>query len=442
MFKRHLLFFIIILIISSCKSNSQEKISEGKISDEGIFFEYALYFLDKNSVDINVYKENIKRKYLKFKLTDSLPDYNNINETQLYIKEILNVERNFIAPDLEYLKHAGRGLDKKQQEKLQHSKYVLLFDFTCKEKNLANVMAEANQMILDLSKEDEALIWDSETREVFSNQFWEENRIFSSNLIDIRKHMTIHMYRKNDYCRAITLGMLKFGLPEICIENLSCYSNESLESLINLTAQTLLENRNIEKEGELKLSVNLLKNKEFKDFLIQSSYENAKGKASINIVKGKWEEGDPQNRIIEIEFSDENSQIEQNELITTLFGSKDEMSYITHDEKLLEASNKAKLKIPALKEKFLNGLPVGTHLLLKFPFKYEDDNDEWMWVEVVKWNDGSIEGILQNDPYFVKSLKAGQKVSKKINLMFDYILYLPDGTSEGNETGKLIMQQN
>jgi len=442
MFKKHLLYFTIILIISSCKSNSQEKISEGKITDEGIFFEYAIYFLDKDSLNIDVFKENIKRKYPKFKLTGSVPDFNNIVETQLYIKEIFNVERDFIAPDLEYLKYAGRGLDEKQKEKLQESKYVLLFDFTCKEQNLINVMAEANQMILDLSKENEALIWDSETREVFSNQFWEENRIFSENSIDIWKHITIHMYKNDDYCRAITLGMLKFGLPEICIENLSCYIDESVESLFNLTAQTLLENKKIEEEGELKLNVNLLKNKKLKDLLIQSSYENAKGKTSINIVKGKWEEGDPQNRIIEIEFSEENSQIEHNELITTLFGSKDEMSHVTHDEKILEASNKAKLKIPELKEKFVKGLPVGTHLLLKFPFKYEDDNDEWMWVEVVKWKGNSIEGILQNDPYFVKSLKAGQKVSKEINLMFDYILYLPDGTSEGNETGTLIMQQN
>ena len=45
--------------------------------------------------------------------------------------------------------------------------------------------------------------------------------------------------------------MLKFGLPDICIENLSCHSNQNIASLINLTAQTLLDKKAINKKGKL-----------------------------------------------------------------------------------------------------------------------------------------------------------------------------------------------
>jgi hypothetical protein len=49
--------------------------------------------------------------------------------------------------------------------------------------------------------------------------------------------------------------------------------------------------------------------------------------------------------------------------------------------------------------------------------------------------------ILQNDPYYVPDLKAGSVVHIHEDEVFDYILNNPDGTTEGNETGTIIEQQ-
>ena len=120
---------------------------------------------------------------------------------------------------------------------------------------------------------------------------------------------------------------------------------------------------------------------------------------------------------------------------------KAKVTGLSHDDELLAASERAKDKILEFYDKFSKGLSAGSHLLIKFPFENVAGEREWMWVEVVKWNEKEINGILQNDPQIVKSLKAGQEVTKNIDDMFDYILYFPDGTQQGNETGKIISKK-
>lgn len=426
--------------IFSIYSFGQNKFNAVKIVDEQVVFEYAIYFSKESSIDKSKAIEIIKAKYENFGIVDSLPKLENVVRPQIVISEIKNVAKDFVAPDIEYLKYCGRGLNEDQKKTLQASSYVLIFDFLCPQKKLLESMQKANNLVFDLMKSEDDFLWDSETRECFTKEYWKEYRLIKNNEVNLSKHITMHLYQKDDYdyCRVITLGMLKFGLPDLCIENLSCYNNVGLANLINLTAQTLHERKKINKNGQLQVDIDLLKNQELKTSLINSLVENAQRKADINIQEGTWEEGDPENVLIEIVFSKENPQVEQDQLLSKIFGAKDEVSYISHNDKILAAKERAKEKIPELYKKFNLGLPTGTHLLIKFPFENEEEQREWMWVEVVKWEKDQVKGLLQNDPHIVKKLKSGQEVEKNINEMFDYIIYYPDGTEEGNETGRII----
>ncbi len=49
-------------------------------------------------------------------------------------------------------------------------------------------------------------------------------------------------------------------------------------------------------------------------------------------------------------------------------------------------------------------------------------------------------GLLKNEPYNIPGLKGGSEVTIEQEEVFDYIRRFPDGTEEGNETGKLILQ--
>jgi uncharacterized protein YegJ (DUF2314 family) len=61
-----------------------------------------------------------------------------------------------------------------------------------------------------------------------------------------------------------------------------------------------------------------------------------------------------------------------------------------------------------------------------------------MWVEVTAWRDTKIRGLLANDPFEIPTLHAGQVVEVDEGDVFDYLLRHRDGTTEGNETGRIL----
>ncbi|HEY3494717.1 MAG TPA: DUF2314 domain-containing protein, partial [Polyangiaceae bacterium] len=124
--------------------------------------------------------------------------------------------------------------------------------------------------------------------------------------------------------------------------------------------------------------------------------------------------------------------------LSTLFGSNDAIARIEHDQRLLAASERAKKKAFALRERFVKGPPPREMLLVKAPFATPGGSREWMWVEVVTWKEDVIHGILDNDPVDVPTLKAGARVDVRAGDIFDYLWTKGDGTVEGNETSAII----
>lgn len=435
------IFSSIVLLSIAATAMAQQKIPAGEIIEDYMYFEYAVYFTEDTQRDKNEVLEMIKKNYAGLQVLDSIPEIEEVSGSQVIIHEVSDVANVFPAPDLEFLQYTGNGLSENQMHKLQSSHFVIVLDFVCEKDNFVATMTMANELVASLPVTDNDIIWDAETRESFTRTYWNDHRLVKNNSINISRHITIHFYPKGDYCRAITLGMLKFGLPDIAIENLSCRSDGSLASLINLTAQTLLEKQSIDEEGKLMLDIDAVENEELRKFFLASIEEGAEKKAEVDLIQAIWEEGDPENIIFEMTFSGDNPQIEHNNLIGKLFGVFDEVTYRAHDDEVLAASERAKERLPELKEMFLKGLPINTHLLMKFPFENADGDREWMWVEVVKWEDETITGLLQNEPQIVTHVRSGQVVTKNLEDMFDYILYFPDETYEGNETGKIMSGQ-
>jgi uncharacterized protein YegJ (DUF2314 family) len=111
---------------------------------------------------------------------------------------------------------------------------------------------------------------------------------------------------------------------------------------------------------------------------------------------------------------------------------------IKHTEELEEASRKAKAHLPALREEFIHGLPLEEYIQVKAPFDTPTGGKEWMWVEVTKWNEKRIIGLLANDPFQIPAMHSGQVVEVHEEDVFDYLKTYPDKHSEGNTTGEII----
>ena len=403
-----------------------------------IYFRHIIYFFPQSDkIDVKALPAVPKG----FSKVEELPEES--DSTAISFQFLEDFKEYYPVPDLNYLSYSGRGLSREQAESIQGSDYALMIDAVYPTNTSPLPVKQVSELVFDIASEHNGLIYDSETRELFTPEAWRYRRVdgWQSELPIMDKHTTIHAYQTDNGIRAITLGMRKFGLPDIVINSFVWSQNDSVGSLINLVSQVLAEGGRPTENDEMRLQIDELADTEFKQNLIASLYPNASKDVSIKVADGVWEEGDPYNTLLEILFDDgegDSRSAKQENLIHSLFGWKDEIAYIDHNEEILAASERAKQKLPSLKKAFNKGLAPGEYIQLKAPFARDDEGNEWMWVEVMEWQEGTIKGLLLNEPYFIESLKAGSEVTIQQNEVFDYIRNYPDGTSEGNETGALI----
>jgi len=83
-------------------------------------------------------------------------------------------EDSFPVPPLDYLTYSGRGLGKEQAENIQKSKQLLLMDVAYPESMMLSGYKPVVEFLFDVASTHNGLIWDSETRELFSPEAWKE----------------------------------------------------------------------------------------------------------------------------------------------------------------------------------------------------------------------------------------------------------------------------
>lgn len=422
----------------------QTLLPSGSMMQDFIQFQFAIYYLPEPAED----PQALLQKLLadppsKLKLVTKLPDQP--SQPVVRVRSCQEVAQEYAPPDREYLQYFGRGLSTEQAIGLQESRHVIILDFAYEKAHVWEGQKAALQLSLDLASQSEGLLWDEATREIFSPEKWRQERVESwkEQFPDVSEHTTIHGYNQGEFTRAITLGMSKFGLPDVIVEEFSWSLNQNMGNLINLFSQALAESGIIERPGEYDLDLHKIQNLQVKNLQMASLKDNAKSVALLTLKEGIRDDGDPDNRLIEIEFDryegpDVHSR--QQELLCHLFGCKDSISYIKHTEELLAVHRRAVEKLPELYQLFQKGLAPGEFIHVKAPFATPAGGEEWMWVEVTVWEGNTIKDLLKNEPFDIPSLHAGQIVWVKQDEIFDYIHFFPDGRQEGNETGAIILQ--
>jgi uncharacterized protein YegJ (DUF2314 family) len=343
------------------------------------------------------------------------------------------------AIDSSALQHFGRGLSNAQLTALAASERVTVLEFSGPGSSALATYRKALALATAVARESGGLVWDDEARFMFSPEAWSQRETGWSpdGLPDVAAQLAIHAYRDGELLRIITLGMRKFALPDVVVNQVPS-GRVQMEALVNLLCQRLVEGARLEKPGQLTLSLDEVRHATVRGDVIKSLLPEARRRTVLHLGIGRRDEGDPENRLVEILFPGTAPQVAQVASIAELFGKKDSLIGARHDKELLAASERARRKALALKPRYAKTPPLNERLSVKAPFKTKDGGNEWMWVEVVRWEGSTIKGILQNDPYEVPNLKAGARVDVDEKTIFDYILSKPDGTQEGNETGALI----
>jgi uncharacterized protein YegJ (DUF2314 family) len=346
-------------------------------------------------------------------------------------------------PSADLLKYFARGLTPAQVEAFTHADRVLSLTFAHPIRDRMSALRNSQVLVERVARDTGGLIWDEESREAFTPDAWHQKRVlgWAGDVPDVAHHTVIHMYADDDGYRFVTLGMAKFGEPDIVIEDAVASDARGLGNLVNALSQALVEGALTDAQGQLTLRLQQSRHPAVDQLQGVNLRHNAERAARLLLVQGRREDGDADNRLVRIAFDrydgpDEHAR--QAALASALYGSEDGVTRVRHDTRLLAARDAARANLPQLRETFNRGLAPGEYIDVKAPFATDGGGHEWMWVEVRAWKGDHIEGTLQNTPDDVKHLRVGQDVVVSEAELFDYIFHRADGRVEGNTTGAII----
>ncbi|OSC39513.1 DUF2314 domain-containing protein [Mycobacterium decipiens] len=404
-------------------------IPAGPLQDDGIACTFAIYYLPLPLADPFAALDGLlANTFNGFRQADSLCG----NETEPTVSAGITVDpRNeYPPPDPEFVELFNHGVSPQQTTALQATEAALVLNFSCPIEQAWDRLRAMQQLTGDLAAATGGLIWDAETREMFTPAAWKELRVdrWTGLTPDINDHTIIHAYEIDGQMRVITLGMGKFGLPDVVVNQVPRSVCSNVGHLVNVFCQAIADRPVVERPGEFDLDYRLFR-------------PDATGTAPLTVKVGTHQDGDPLNRLLEISFDrgpGQDVHARRHAILAAAFDCDTSIVPTTHSDALEAASRHARAKLPALRALFNEGLPPGEFVQVKAPFDGPDGTREWMWVDIITWNGDEITGSLANRPFNVPGLHPGQLVVVSQSRVFDYKHKRADGTIEGNESEKLI----
>ncbi|CAN5859637.1 hypothetical protein BH11MYX4_BH11MYX4_67530 [soil metagenome] len=346
----------------------------------------------------------------------------------------------FAPPSLESLRYRGRTLSEQEKQALQTTVGVTVLSFAGPAAGAASAYQLALRAGLVLESAAPGILFDDDTREAISRAAWTARLDdWSGDVVPVARHIVIDAYQDGELLRLVTLGMAKFALPDLSVNQVPKHEADGMSALVNLACQTLLEHPQLTRPGELDVRVEAIANPIARQRL-QQQMLGGSGSGVLHLAIATRHEGDAENRLIEVAFPGPATKLQERQARTVadILGTKDEIVGVKHDAALMEASKRARARALLLKPRFAKGAPDMEQLLVKGPFKTASGDNEWMWIEVTRWSGATIEGILQNEPAGEMPIKVGARVSVPEESIFDYIHRHADGGVDGDETSALL----
>jgi uncharacterized protein YegJ (DUF2314 family) len=401
---------------------------------DSVSFNFALYFVPEPTKDP-------EREFTA--LLDGA--HRGMKEAGITVSPRWEEIAHYAPPSPNSYRYFARDLSIDQGAIIAASRRVFVLTFSASRPNLMVANRYACLLLADLADATSGIPWDDECRLIYSREAWRSSRVdtWQGDIADVRAQVSMHSYRNPELVRMITLGMRKFGYPDLVITDIPASSTRSAGNLINACAQRLLEGMRPQK-NRMKLTLSEIKHSAMRTSALANPLDGATGKVELAFKEINRDEGDPANTLWLLEFPEVKADTyteRQMGAFSALYGSTDEIVQArTGDEEMRKASERARKAFFAKEAILRRGLEPNERLIVKAPFAVEIGN-EYMWVEVTGWQKAAVEGVLTNDSYYDKTLRYGKRVTIPFEKIYDYIHYKPDGTEEGNETGKVLARK-
>lgn len=117
-------------------------------------------------------------------------------------------------------------------------------------------------------------------------------------------------------------------------------------------------------------------------------------------------------------------------------GSDSVVSVKSEDKEMNLIIEQARGSVNEFLKELNNPNSAGTDFTVKYPFDTDPDSKnskEHIWLENIEEIDGKYYGVLANDPFYIKSMKLGDKVEFNIDQISDW-KYVKNGYLVGGKS--------
>lgn len=357
----------------------------------------------------------------------------------------------FPVPSVEQLAYIGRGLNTTQAQTAASSKGVMILAWKLDRDPQFARLRDAQKFALDVAQKNSGFVWDETTRQLYSVDAWQKARVdgWDGDLPDMRHDITIHYYETDTgQHRAITLGMVKFGLPDIVVADVRPSAAGPMTTLMDAAAQILVEGAQVGATGELQIDLQAIHHSGVRGAFIAAAGKTATVGGVVTLLPARPQKGDPDNRLVEMgfgQFQGHTESVRQGAALSAILGAHLDTTAAAppDDAEMAAAVARAQARLPEVANAFRQGLPHGEHMMVEAQFDTDEGRVEWLWVGVSSWPDDVVHGTLVNDPKGISALRRGAKVEAAKHEIVDYMWIGADGkTKEGGETDAILKKRN
>ena len=322
------------------------------------------------------------------------------------------------APGLDdaTIEHSGLGVSPADRAALARSVDPILVRLSASPREAARSLHDVERFLACLSESMQGLVWDDSTKVLYGRTVFRQRRFdaWSDERPTVKAELTVHQTAHGDALRSASMGLGKLGLPDLVVDNHPQFLAPEVLVLMTRVAEVLIDDPTAIRGGKIKVNG-----------------------VDIPVVAAKRQPGDTDNRLLALAVGDGTQQAA---LFARLASAKPETEVTadTDDAELGAIQTKAQARLAALAGELRPVPPLGTLLAVKALFTADDGRVEWMWVEVKRWDGGKMTGVLTNDPFYVKTLHQGDKVSVEQAQVADYIFKRRGAAPEGGDSDRVI----
>jgi uncharacterized protein YegJ (DUF2314 family) len=254
------------------------------------------------------------------------------------------------------------------------------------------------------------------------------------------RQIVVQLYRTEDgTARMLTLGMARYGSPDLSIRDANPSSGPLLTEVLNAAASKIAFDATA---SNVTVSLDdIARVGGRKPAELNPTPDHALP-VGLSVIEAERQAGDADNTIAELVPFGGSSPENWDGVLRTLFGLTPSVSQPVDDAELTKVAENAKKTLPDAIKRFQGG---GGELFVKGPFAIPPDarvdggaTTELLWVQAASCDDRRCTGTLSNEPSYASNLAAGKTTSVERSEAVDWMIRQRDGGIGGGESIRVL----